>query len=891
MKITVIIVPIVLFTCFYLPALAQKIKGPIDLQCEHLIEPLGIDSKNPRLKWKMCDDENGARQTAYRLIVKDNTGTIIWDTKKVASDKMLVVYDGAALKPFTKYKWSVTIWGNGNKLYTQSPEASFETGMMKTTNWMGQWISDGIDEDIKQAPYFRKTFHFKKNIAEARAYIAAAGLYELYINGSKVGNHRLDPTYTRFDRRNLYVVHDITSHLKNSEIAFGVILGNGWYNHQSTAVWDFHKAPWRNRPAFCMDVKITYTDGTQETVSTDNSWKTTLGEITLNSIYTGEHVDARLSLDGWNHTGYNDSSWKQATLRAAPSQNISAQALHPIRYTQTIKPSGFKKISDTNYIYDLGINISGISEVTLSADSGTVIQLKHGERLRKDGHVDLSNIDEHYRPTSGSEPLQTDIYTLDGRGKETFKPLFNYKGFQYVEVISNKPINLSASSLTGYFMHSDVPVSGSIHTSDTIVNKIWSATNQSYLSNLFGYPTDCPQREKNGWTGDAHIAIETGLYNFDAITVYEKWMADHRDEQQPNGVLPAIIPSNGWGYHWANGPDWTSTIAIIPWNLYLFYGDITPLKDNYNNLKRYVDYINQKYPEGLTTWGLGDWVPVKSVSPVELTSSIYYYVDALILSKVAKLLGHNDDFDYYTQLADLIKNRINEKYLNVEAGIYGKGMQTELAAPLFWGIVPEHLKKKVASNLAQKITENNYKLDVGILGAKALLGALSENGYADIAYKIASSTEPPSWGWWVVNGATSLYENWDTDAKSGISLNHIMFGEIGAWLYKALGGIHTDEGAPGFKNIILKPNFVNGLSFFEASHKGPFGEITSRWQKSNGQILYTIIVPANSTATLILPTAYTIISPEVKALKTVTDSPENRWQIPSGQYQFIITNR
>ncbi|MEA5046791.1 MAG: alpha-L-rhamnosidase C-terminal domain-containing protein, partial [Petrimonas sp.] len=393
---------------------------------------------------------------------------------------------------------------------------------------------------------------------------------------------------------------------------------------------------------------------------------------------------------------------------------------------------------------------------------------------------------------------------------------------------------------------------GKINSSNNTLNKAWQASNASYLSNLFGYPTDCPQREKNGWTGDAHIAIETGLYNFDGITVYEKWLADHRDEQQPNGVLPAIIPSSGWGYQWANGPDWTSTIAIIPWNIYLFYGDTRLLELCYDNIKRYVDYIDEQYPSGITDWGLGDWVPVKSTTPKEYTSSAYFYIDAVILAKTAKLFGKTTDFERYSALAEKIKSAINKKFLHYETGIYGSGLQTELSVALHWNLVPEEIRNKVADNLARRVEQDNKHIDVGLLGTKTILNALSENGYAQLAYEVASQETFPSWGWWIVNGATTFYENWPLDAGSDISLNHIMFGEINAWYYKALGGIFPDESRPGFKNIMLKPNFVTGLSHFEASHESPYGNIVSSWQRRGKTIEYKVTVPANSTATLYL---------------------------------------
>ena len=434
-------------------------------------------------------------------------------------------------------------------------------------------------------------------------------------------------------------------------------------------------------------------------------------------------------------------------------------------------------------------------------------------------------------------------------------PLFNYKGFQYVEVTSSRPVTLAAGSLTGYFMHSDVAPVGQVSSSNPTLNKIWWATNNSYLSNLFGYPTDCPQREKNGWTGDAHIASETGLYGFDGIAVYEKWLADHRDEQQPNGVLPSIIPSNGWGYEWGNGPDWTSTIAIIPWNIYLFYGDTKLLADCYGNIKRYVDHIDALSPSGLTTWGLGDWVPVKSKSPVELTSSVYYFADATILARAAQLLGHPADHAHYAALAQKIRAALNAKYLDRRTNLYGSGVQTELSVPLYWGVVPDELREKVAANLARRVAADNFHLDVGLLGTKAILSALSENGQADVAYRLAAQDTYPSWGWWMANGATTLYENWPIDAKSDISMNHIMFGEIGAWLYKGLGGIRPDPQRPGFQNVLLAPHFVAGLDHFEASHLGPYGRIRSAWQRSGAGVAYTVTVPPNSTATVTLPVA------------------------------------
>ncbi|MEO6148912.1 MAG: alpha-L-rhamnosidase C-terminal domain-containing protein, partial [Mucilaginibacter sp.] len=379
-------------------------------------------------------------------------------------------------------------------------------------------------------------------------------------------------------------------------------------------------------------------------------------------------------------------------------------------------------------------------------------------------------------------------------------------------------------------------------------------------------------------------ASETGLYNFDGITIYEKWLADHRDEQQPNGVLPSIIPTGGWGYEWGNGPDWTSTIAIIPWNLYLFYGDSKPLADNYENIKRYVDHINELYPTGLTTWGLGDWVPVKSKSPVEYTSSAYYFTDVTILAKAAGLLSKQADVIKYKALAQKIKDAINAKYFNMASNTYGAGTQTEMSVALYWGLVPANLKHEVAAILAKRVEADGLHLDVGLLGTKSILNALSENGYADIAYKVASQEDFPSWGWWIKNGATTLYENWNIQSKYDISLNHIMFGEVGAWLYKGIGGIFPDESCPGFSHVQLRPNFVAGLPQYSSSHDGPFGRITSSWVRKGASVIYSATVPANSTAAIYI----TLKTGQHIYLKNKQVNTAGPIEVSAGTYKFVI---
>jgi alpha-L-rhamnosidase len=870
-----------------------------NLRCEHLQNPLGIDEPNPRFTWQMTSEKSGSFQKAFQLVVGTEEFEVasgkgnVWESGTISLSTIPVVYQGPDLHPFTRYFWSVRVQEVSGGWSEWAPVGFYETGMMDQTNWKGNWITDTHNYSVKPMPYFRKEFSIEKEIASARAYIVAAGLYELSINGQGISDHRLDPAYTRFDRRNLYVTYDVTRNLKQGKNAVGVLLGNGWYNHQSTAVWYFDKAPWRGRPKFCIDIRITYSDGMVETISSGSDWQTSLSPVIFSSIYTAEHYDARLEQSGWDMPGFKAEGWRNATNTGAPSQNITAQALHPIRNVTEIEAIEMKKQGDHTWLFDFGRNMAGVTRIKVSGREGTTIRLKHVERLDSEGRADMSNIDVHYRPTDDSDPFQTDIFILSDKKVDEFMPRFNYKGFQYVEVTSDQPLKLTKESLKAFFMHSDVPPVGKIHSSNITLNKIWKAANASYLSNLFGYPTDCPQREKNGWTGDAHIAIETGLYNFDGITVYEKWMDDHRDEQQFNGVLPAIIPTSGWGYQWANGPDWTSTIAIIPWNIYLFYGDTRLLEQNYDNIKRYVDYIDRNYPSGITDWGLGDWVPVKSVTPKEFTSTAYYYLVTIILSKAARTLGKQIDSEKYSALAEKIKTVVNEKYLDRETGMYGSGLQTELSVALHWGLVPDELREKAAENLAMRVKADNKHIDVGLLGTKTILNALSENGYPDLAYEVASQETFPSWGWWIVNGSTTFYENWALDASRDISMNHIMFGEISAWYYKALGGIFPDEAQPGFKNIILKPNFISGLDQFEASYEGTYGKIVSSWERKRKELVYQVIVPANSTAVLYLKGGKISENGRIleeNSLITIKKSEKDLHiiELKSGKYQFKV---
>jgi alpha-L-rhamnosidase len=546
----------------------------------------------------------------------------------------------------------------------------------------------------------------------------------------------------------------------------------------------------------------------------------------------------------------------------------------PIKIDRTIKPIKVSEPKPGLFIYDMGQNFAGFADLVIpeprdhhtvfvgSSETNTIslhrppatIVMRYGERLAKDGTLDRAEIQQHVMRMDRHQQFQTDTYILnqDEMGHVSHVPgdlpRFCYHGFQYVE-ITGFPGRPSLDNLRGVFIHSAVPVAGEFECSNPMLNQIWRAGRWSNLSNLQGIPTDCPHREKNGWTGDAHLAAEQGLFNFEPAAVYTKWINDLGDEQRPSGELPGIVPTSGWGYQWGNGPAWDSAFLLIPYYLYEYCGDAGVLGEHYSGLKRYVDYLTGKAKEGIVSIGLNDWAPYKTQTPADITSTAYYYRDAQIVSLAAHLIGNETDSRQYAELAAGIKKSFNEKFYHPETGLYGNGSQTSLSCALYQGLVGPDNDSVVLSNLVAAIECQSNHIDTGILGAKYLLNTLTDHGRADVAYRVANQKDMPSWGWWLEQGATTLWEQWD----GGASRNHIMYGDILAWFYKTLAGINPDPAAPGFGHFIVRPNPVCDLTSARASYDSVRGRIVSDWRIRNGRFELTVEIPPNTTATVFVP--------------------------------------
>lgn len=837
----------------------------VNLQCEYLDSPIGIDISHPRFTWALDGNADDIVQLSYRLEIASKPELLakhqadIWDTgKRERNLSTRAVYQGdKELEAHKKYYWQVTVWDFWNNKASTSEIQTFETAKMKPSDWTAKWITDSYDKEFEPAPLFRKEFRVPSKIVSARAYVSGTGYYEMFINGKRVGENFLDPGYTHFDKRILYVTHDITDLVSKGDNTVAAVLGNGFYNCQSRAVWDFEKARWRNRPSLLCELRITYADGTSDVISSDHSWKTNIGAYTYNNIYSGDKYDARREEDGWKHPNFDDSQWKSVQIAAQPAPLLKAQQMPAIRITEELRPIAVNNFGDSIYIFDFGKNIAGVCRLRVKGEAGTTFTLQHGELLKENGRLEPGNINVYYKPIKPNEIFQTDVFTLKGTGKqEEFTPQFTYHGFRYVEVKCNRPVKLSARNLTGLFLHTDLEQVGEFSCSNPLLNKIWKATNQSYRGNLHSIPTDCPQREKNGWTADAHAAIDLALLNFNGITFYEKWMNDFIDNQRPNGNISGIIPSDTWGYGDFPGPVWDAALFIIPNALYNYYRETRCIEHLYPTMERYLNYLKPLEKDGYLTFGLGDWLTYKAETPNEYTSTLFYYQDYKLMARFASLLGK--DATPYLEKAETLKNLINKKFFHPESGIYANGTQTAQAIALYMDIVPKDKKELVAEQLHKVVAENNYFLNFGLLGSKTVPAMLTKHGYAEDAYKMVTKTDAPSWGYWIeTKGYTTLAETWLLSPEfRDASLNHVFMGDVSAWMYNYLAGINYSS--PGFERIIIQPHFVKELNWVKGSYRSIKGLISSEWKRENGKIKLTVTIPANTMATIYADKPYEV---------------------------------
>lgn len=876
---------------------------PSRLECEHQAAPLGIDEQTPRLSWIVESSKRGAAQSAYRILCSSSEAAQrldagdLWDSGKIVSSKTVSIpYQGVSLRSGQRVFWKVRVWDEADAVSAWSDTAVWEMGLLAIEEWHGPWIARNLEKGPQPLPLLRRGFSIErgKTISRARAYVSGLGYYELHINGGRIGDALLEPGFTRYDVRTLYNTYDVTDRIHEGDNAIGVMLGNGWFNVQTGAPWNFAQAPWRASPRMRLELKIEFADGTRQTISSDGQWKTSPGPITFSSIYGGETYDARREQPGWDGVEFNDKSWDPALVVEGPGGRLVAQSMPPIRLDKVIEPIAVSSPKPGVYVVDAGQSLAGFAELSVEGPAGAAVSMQYGELLAADGSVDRQNIGSAVWRRSEDQLFQTDTYILKGSGWEKWHSRFDYHGFRYIE-ITGAPAPIRKEDVKIWFVHTDVPRIGHFECSVPLLNKIWEITQWSYLSNLHGMFTDCPHREKNGWTGDAHLAAEAGLMNFDGASTYEKWIADIGDEQRPSGEFAAIIPTGGWGYSWGNGPAWDCAFLIIPEYLRLYTGDARVLDRFYDRHKRYLDYLTGKADKGIARFGLGDWVPWKTRTPEALTSTAYYYADALIVAETAARLGLTEDAAKYSKLAKEIRAAFNREFFDPKTGCYANGSLTAQSCALYQGLVEEKDRDLVVKQLLAAAQKADMHIDTGILGSKYVLRALTDAGYVDYAYKMATQETAPGWGDWIRHGATSLWERWDgRDSRL-----HVMFGDVAAWMAQSLGGISPDPADPGFSHVVIHPHQVGDLTRAKVSYDSVRGPISCEWKSTDSVFMLEIGIPANCTASVALPSED--VAKMEEGLLPLSRSPGVRilrfekgltWVgVGSGRYSFKVDMR
>jgi len=827
-----------------------------ELRTEYLRNPLGIDVSRPRLSWIVASDQRGTMQSAYRLLVATTAEALardqgdLWDSGKVVSDQSIhVPYNGAPLKSGALCHWKVIVWTNTHPEPVVSQPAYWSMGLLHPADWTGQWIgqagqASGPNMPPPPAPLLRTTFLVKGPVQRATAYICGLGYHELSLNGAKVGDHVLDPPITNYDKRALYVTHDVTAQLQPGKNAVGVELGSSWYNSAIKDVWDFYQAPWRALPQLLFQLHIEYADGTVQDVVSDGSWKMAPGPTVFEQMRVGEVYDARLAKTGWNTAAYDDHAWASAAVRTGLKGTLAAANVEPIKVLATVKPVAVAEPQPGVYVFDLGQNLTGWPRLSVRGPASTAVRMVCGERLNPNGTVNIDDI----RKFLATPDFQTDTCILGGDGPMTWEPKFTYHGFQYVQ-IQGLPEKPRPDTLVACVVHTAFERTGTFECSHPLLNKIEHATVWSYISNFVGFPTDCPHREKNGWTGDAQLAVQMGLEHFNSQAAYTRWMNDLQDAQRPDGKLPCIIPTGGWGYDKLDGPAWEAAYFLIPWEMYRQSGDRRILESHYDSYKKWIDWYTRRAKNNIVTYGLSDWVPAKTKTPALITSTGYYYRAIQIAAQVAQWLGRTDDAQSYRDLAAKVRQAFNTTFFDAATGQYVKGTQTALSCALYQDLVEPDQRQRVADNLAHAVQASAGHIDTGILGSKYILRALSDNGHADLAWEMATQKTPPSWGAWMEKGMTTLAEDWGTSS----SLNHVMFGDISSWFMEYLAGIRPDNQAPGYKRILIHPLLLGDLAWAKATRQSLYGTIATNWSRTGSDFTLQLVIPANTTALVYIP--------------------------------------
>lgn len=842
--------------CISLHAIAQVNVG--HLLVENLINPIGIDNTTPRFSWKLYSNTKNTLQTAYEIRVLHEKKNI-WNTGKQASDQsVLVAYSGPALELNKRYTWQVRVWDNHGKVSSWSAPATWQMGLLRPSGWKASWIEAQVEEDtlMLSAHLLRKQFSASGKIKSATAYITSHGVFEAMINGKRVGDSYLSPGWTSYNKRLQYQAFDVTGLVQQGNNAVGVTLGSGWY--RTPLVWPSNKNLYGSKLALLFQMHIVFTDGTEETIISDESWKAeNNGPIRRSEIYNGEIYDANLEKKDWTKYGYDDNNWKSVKIQAFPKEHIIAEINEPVKKHETFKALKLITTPKGEKVIDFGQNLVGWVVVNIKGNRGDSLKMYHAEILDKEGNFYTENL---------RSAKQENIYVLNGE-QHTYEPHFTFQGFRYIKLEGIKG-EIDPSNFEAVALYSDMHTDGDFTCSDSLINQLQKNIQWSQKGNFVDVPTDCPQRdERLGWTGDAQVFSRTAAFNMNVRNFFSKWLKDLAADQLKDGKVPAIIPSLFEG--WAGGSaGWGDASTIIPWDMYQVYGDKQFLIDQYESMKAWISFIQANSTNDLWNTGhhFGDWLFYRpnddtdgrsAITDKFLIAQCFWAHSTQIVINVAKILGKPEDVDYYTTLLNKIKAAFIKEYLT-ENGRMVSGTQTAYVLALNFDMFPEALRKQAADRLVENIKSYDYHLTTGFLGTPYLCHVLTRFGHTDIAYKLLLQESYPSWLYPVKMGATTIWERWDGQKIDSSfqtsdmnSFNHYAYGAVGDWMYRVIAGIEI--AAPGYKKIRIEPRTDTSLSYARATYESVYGTISSGWERKDGKITLKVSIPANTSADIVLP--------------------------------------
>ena len=856
-----------------------------DPRCERLKDPLGIDMPQPVLGWTVESGKRGDVQTAYQVLVASTPALLaagkgdLWDSGKIASDASAQVeYAGKPLSSRARCYWKARVWDRAGKPSDWSPPASWTMGLLDEKDWQGSWIGarpgtpsgkrvpmrDGnlppaqpgpIDPADAPAVLLRRELDLPKRVVQATVSFCGLGYGELFINGKRVGDRRLDPAFTDYMRRVLYSTYDVTDLVRSGKNALGVMLGNGWYNLQTPDLFQLEKAPWRTPPRMRFNLLVGFDDGTTTTVVSDGQWKQSTGEIVYNCVRGGETIDARKNPGKWLEAGYDDSAWKPALEVTAPLGKLVAESIPPIRITDEYKAQKITEPKPGVFVVDFGGNVAGWVRWKTSGKAGQTVTMDFNEKLRGDGTVDTD-----FQRTHTFGRFQHQECILSGTPNEVFEPRFTYHAFRYVEFhgLEKAP---GLDDLVAFRLHTQMPRVSSFESSDSQLNLLHNASRRTLEDCTWGGPTAEPHREKVIWLGDNVFEMDAYFYLFDCSLLYRKQTYDLMDAQEPNGHIGPVVPNGGWGeqgdgpvsgLHFCDSPWWTISLALGVNRLGTDYGDRRTGRISYDACRRYTDYLTTTAQDGVLNWGLWDWYPRPGSVETkgDYTSNVAWYYQAMLVAAQAGALGKKEDAAKYAALAESIKTAFTRKFYDAAAGRYNPGSQTAQSLPLTHDMVPPADRKRVMDSLVQSVKGSGNKLTAGFVGTMPTFYMLSDAGYGDLVYEMIKD------GWFNMlgNGEASTLPESPYTSLGGYGSGHHQFSAcVAGWMYRSLAGIRPDLSGPGYQKPIIRPTLLSNMTWVKAHYDSVYGRIESHWKREGDKVTMQVTIPPNTTVTVYVP--------------------------------------